>query len=193
MDRSESSVWWEVDREMSFEGGLVPGDPLSVNVGVDDLQPPRQLLLQLRLQLQPHSSQHDRLRHQSPAVAKSDHVAVTWIEVKVPWRSENGEASLDRGPMFEGVVSEIRLAGPERTGRVRKDQVRERPVHLGNVYLDVARLSCGWGSPAPARGGALGADDILGAAAVHSGTLGHGELIGPYGEVSPGEVRMAEG
>lgn len=176
---------------MRVEGGLVPCDSVSGSVGADDLQPQRQLLLQL--QLRPHSNQHGRLHRQSPGVAKSGPVVVTWIEARVAERTENGEASLAREPMFEGVVSEIRLAGPERMDRVRRDLARERPAHLGILYRVVTLVSCGWGSPAPAQGEALGVGDILEVVAVHSGAPGHGELIGPYGEVNREEVRKVEG
>lgn len=193
MDHSESFVWWEVGREMSVEGGLVPCpcDPLSGSVGADDLQPRRQLLLQL--QPRPHSNQHGRLRRQSPGVAESGPVVVTWIEARAAERTENGEASLAQEPMSEGVVSEIRLAGPEHMDRARRDLVRERLGHLGILYRVVALVSCGWESPVPAQGEALGAGDILEAAAVHSGVPGHGEPIGPCGEVNPEEVRKVEG
>lgn len=191
MGHSESSVWWEVGREMRVEGGLVLCDILSGSVGADDLQPQRRQLLQL--QLRPHSNQHGHLRRQSLGVVKSGPVVVTWIEARVAERTENGEASLAREPMFEGVVSEIRLAGPECMDRVRRNLEQERPSHLGILYRVVALVSCGWGSPAPAQGEALWMGDILEAAAVHSGAPGHGELIGPCGEVNPEEVRKAEG
>lgn len=126
---------------MRFGEGLVPCDPLFGSVGVDDLQPQHQLLLLLRLR--PRSSQHGRLHRRSPDVAKSGPVVVTWIQVRVVWWTENGEASQGREPMFEGVVFEIRLAGPEHRDRVRKDQARERPVHLGNPYGVAPRVSCG--------------------------------------------------
>lgn len=176
---------------MKVEGGLVPCDPLSGSVDADDLQPQRQLLLQL--QLRPHSNQHGHLRRQSPGVAKSGPVVVTWIEARVAARTENGEASLDREPMFEGVVSEIRLQGPERMDQVHRDLARERPAHLGILCRVAALVSCGWGSPGPAQGEVLGMGDILEAVVVHSGAPGHGELSGPFGEVNREEVRKAEG
>lgn len=191
MDHSESSVWWEVDREMRVEALHDSYDLLSGSVGADDLQ--RQLPQLLRLLLRPHSSQHGRLRRQNQGVAKSGLVVVTWIEARVAEQIENGEASLGREPMFEDVVSEIRLAVPERMDRVRRDLARERPAHLGILYRVVALVSCGWGSPGPARAEALGVGDILEAVVVRSGAPCHGELTGPCDEVNREEVRKAEG